>query len=83
MGSKTTKKKAAKKKPAVTITLVASRCPVCQSERRERYFKTTTQAFAGEYEGRRFSHIIRRWTRCLDCGQVRIDRSYEDRSGKK
>jgi len=57
-----------------------SRCRNCGSTERERYFRTTTQGYAGtDAQGRPFTHIVRRWTRCKQCRQVRVDRCFENR----
>ena len=61
------------------ITVEPSRCPRCGSTRRSDYYGKTEQAFRGEHNGRPFTHIVRRPTWCLDCGQTRIDRAYENR----
>jgi hypothetical protein len=57
-----------------------SQCPNkdCRSTRRGPYRSREVQAFAGEHNGRPYTHIVRRRTVCLDCGQARIDRSYEN-----
>ena len=65
---------------AVVITVQPSRCPRCGSTRRSEYWGKTVQEYAGiDPEGRPYTHIIRRRCRCLDCGQVRIDKTYENR----
>lgn len=64
------------------VDVAPSRCarPSCGSTERERYSTTQVQAFAGRDEqGRPFTHIVRRWTRCKACGQARVDRSFENR----
>lgn len=61
-------------------TVEPSRCPQCGSTQREAYSQTTTQEYAGETpDGRPYTHIIRRWTRCRACGHPRVDRTYEQR----
>jgi len=62
-----------------TVTVEPSRCPRCGSTRRSDYYGKTEQTFRGEHGGRPFTHIVRRRTKCLDCGQTRIDRAYENR----
>ena len=64
------------------ITVEPSRCNRCGSTRRSDYYGKTEQAFQGEHNGQPFTHIVRRRTRCLDCAQTRIDRTYENRSGR-
>jgi hypothetical protein len=55
-----------------------SRCPKCGSTEREAYARKHVQRIAGtDAEGRPSPAIVRRRTRCLGCGQHRIDRSYE------
>ena len=67
---------------ADVITVEPSRCKRCGSTRRGDYYGKTEQAFRGEHNGQPFTHIVRRRTKCLDCGQVRIDRAYENRPEK-
>jgi len=62
-----------------TITVEPSRCRRCGSTRRGDYYGKTEQAFRGKHNGQPFTHIVRRRTKCLDCGQTRIDRAYENR----
>lgn len=57
----------------------ASRCPSCGSTRRGPYLDKHVQEFAGEHAGEPFTHIIRRRVRCADCGQLRIDKTRENR----
>ena len=66
--------------PADVITVDPSRCRRCGSTRRSDYYGKTEQAFRGEHNGQPFTHIVRRRTRCLDCGQLRVDRAYENRA---
>ena len=61
------------------IIVEPSRCRRCGSTRRGDYYGKTGQAFRGEHNGQPFTHIVRRRTKCLDCGQVRIDRAFENR----
>lgn len=75
-------KDASKDKPPVT-TVEESRCPrpECQSTRRGSYYGTTEQEHRGlDDDGKPYTHIVRRRTKCLDCGQGRIDRTYENRA---
>lgn len=55
------------------------RCRVCGSTDRRPYTKKTEQAYAGQDETGPYTHIIRRWTSCLKCGQHRIERTFENR----
>jgi hypothetical protein len=64
-----------------TQTVETSRCirPGCESTDRAPYGKRRVQAYAGVLaDGTPYTHIVRRPTKCLACGQARIDRSYEN-----
>ena len=55
-----------------------TQCPKCGGARRAPYWGRQEQKYGGTTsEGRVYRRIVRRRTRCLDCGQVRIDRNYE------
>jgi len=54
------------------------RCPDCQSTEAI-VLNTTVQEYAGESDGKPFTHIVRRRMQC-ECGRVRIDRSLEFRT---
>lgn len=56
-----------------------SRCPTCGSTKRTAYHDKLEQDYAGEHDGRPYTHVIRRRTECVDCGQHRVDHSYEFR----
>lgn len=58
-----------------------SACPKCRSTEREPYFGAPLeQEFSGTRpNGQAYTHIVRRRTRCKNCGQARIDRTYENR----
>lgn len=69
--------------PPAVVTVEASRCRKCSSTQRSRYFRVTALPSSGiDREGQPFTHVVRRWTRCLSCGQCRIDRSLENRVGE-
>jgi hypothetical protein len=69
------------KNPA-TVTVSASRCPSCGSTEREKYHRTDETPYCGPpRDDGPATHLVRRWTRCLSCGQNRIDRFYENRTG--
>lgn len=86
-----TKKKAATKKqtrpgrppggPATgSGTASVSKCPKCESTRRTPYNNTKAIPSAGNHpDFGRYTHIVIRHTKCLKCGQSRVDRSYENR----
>ncbi|HUX01272.1 MAG TPA: hypothetical protein VMY35_09885 [Phycisphaerae bacterium] len=62
------------------VSAEETRCPTCGSTKRGRYYRTTTQVFSGVLHGGRvYTHIVRRWCQCLNCGQHRIDRVHENR----
>ena len=64
---------------ATVVTVQASRCPNCQSTRRAEYGGRQVQEFAGVLsDGTPYTHIVRRRTRCLDCDQHRIDKTFEN-----
>jgi hypothetical protein len=69
--------KGAKNAPKIVNTVDPSRCRVCQSTRREDYEKKTVQDLSGERDGQPYNRIVYRPTRCLDCGQSRVDRTFE------
>ena len=50
-----------------TATIHTSRCPKCDSHAREEYFAVTRRIYGS-------TEVIRRRTRCTNCGQARIDR---------
>jgi len=56
-----------------------SRCPACGSTNRGPYVGTClVQDYEGHTaDGRPYNRIVRRRCHCADCGQLRIDRSYE------
>lgn len=67
-------------KPPV-VTVPTSRCVKCQATERERYFRTEEKEIAGrDPDGNEYTHVVWRWTRCTACGQVRVDRTYENRA---
>lgn len=60
------------------VTVAPSRCPCCGSTRRSEYLDRTAQEYRGvTSEGLDYNLIVRRRTQCLDCDQMRIDRSLE------
>lgn len=55
-----------------------SRCPKCQSTDREAYHNVRELAIDSVTpDGERYNRVIWRRTRCKNCGQVRIDKSFE------
>lgn len=82
------KKKAAARGPGrppgspttrIEVRGALTRCPRCGSTERGAYLNGTVQEIAGHTGGEPFTHIVRRRCRCSNCGQLRIDRTYENR----
>ena len=68
----------------VWIDVQTARCPKCQSTDRDWYGAVTIQEYEGaDPQGRPFNRIIKRRTRCANCGQIRIERTYELTSKSK
>jgi len=65
-------------KNAVDVVVVErSHCPKCGSARRSEYWGRMVQKCPSlRADGTPYTSIIRRRCRCLDCGQVRIDKEY-------
>lgn len=62
---------------AAVVDVQLSQCPRCESTRRSEYLDRHLQEYSGTTMGRKYNRIVRRRTRCLDCGQLRIDRAFE------
>lgn len=76
--SKTGRPQGAKTAARDEVTVATSRCRRCGSTKRTPYVGSPrVQEYAGIHDGREFTRIIRRRTTCVDCGQARLDRSYE------
>ena len=61
-----------------TSEVVKSVCKSCGSTKREKYFGTPIEFdISGERNGRPYNKLIRKRTRCADCGQQRLDSFYE------
>ncbi|MGB3087843.1 MAG: hypothetical protein WBC53_09000 [Phycisphaerae bacterium] len=59
------------------VVVERSHCPKCGSGRRSEYWGKVVNRYAGlRADGTPYTAIIRRRCRCLDCGQVRIDKEY-------
>jgi predicted Zn-ribbon and HTH transcriptional regulator len=62
-------------RPAADV--LPSSCPKCGSTNREPYSGQPREfKYAGEHEGRPYTRIVYRSTRCRDCGQARVDREW-------
>jgi len=58
----------------------ASKCTRCGSPHRAEYEHRNVQKYSAALrDGRQYDEIIRRRTKCEDCGQARIDREYRFR----
>jgi hypothetical protein len=72
------KSKVAKIEPAPVNDVQPSRCAKCGSTRRADYHNVTRSAHAGELpDGTTYNMVVFRRTHCLDCGQQRVDRTFE------
>ena len=75
---KRTRKKA---QPHVAVDVEASRCRTCGSSSRGDYFNKTEKPLSGiDEQGLPFTHVVWRSCKCLDCGQIRRERSRENRT---
>lgn len=66
--------------PTATPEAIArpTTCPACGSTNRAPYAGHKQELdYAGEFEGRPYNKVVWRRTRCLDCGQARLDKSHE------
>jgi len=64
--------------PTPVVVVEPSRCKKCGSTDREHYSHTTVRDIAGvRPDGMAYSKIFWRRTRCQNCGQARIDKTYE------
>ena len=55
-----------------------TRCKACHSTERERYTNSRSVSTCGiDPEGKPYNRVTWRNTRCKNCGQVRVDKSYE------
>jgi hypothetical protein len=62
-------------KPVVIVH--ASKCPKCKSARRGNYYVTRSIDYGQVVDGREYSRVIWRYCKCLDCGQIRIDKELQ------
>ncbi len=65
-----------------TVDVEASRCPSCGSTERGEYRGRTVQEYEGIYNGQPYTAIVRRRCVCLNCGQWRVDRTFENNPKK-
>jgi len=75
----------AKNHQADTVAVEPSRCRRCGSTERGPYFNRREREYpAGvDPEGRLATHVVWRRCVCKKCGQVRDDRTFENRPKKK
>jgi len=66
-----------KTEPAPVVEVELSKCPTCASTKRSNYANTRTLEYGSVIEGRECSKVVWRNCWCLECGQHRIDKSYE------
>ena len=60
-----------------------TRCQGCGSTERDPYFGTTEHEIVGVRDGRPYTHVVWRRTKCRACGQLRLDRFFENRPRRK
>jgi hypothetical protein len=61
------------------IETSATRCPKCRSTERDHYSRRRVVPYYGaDPDGCPCTRVVFRWTRCLACGQARIDKFYEN-----
>lgn len=54
-----------------------TRCPKCHSVKRERYHRVRSREISGTTrDGRRYTRVTWRRTKCRSCGQCRVDVEY-------
>ena len=66
-----------KRKKPVEVVAEPSRCPKCRSSKRTKYNRVRTQSYAGIWKGFVYRKIVWRACTCRDCGQSRVDKSFE------
>lgn len=79
--AKSGRPRAPKNRSKEPVTTVLSRCRRCGSTEREPYHGTREVKVAGvdPHSGKPYTHVVWRRTRCKHCGQMRMDRSLEQR----
>jgi hypothetical protein len=59
------------------VRLELTRCKKCGSANRGKYLNRRVHLWSGkDANGRPYTRIVRRRTKCLDCGQLRDDTEY-------
>lgn len=66
-------------RPAPLSDVGLSRCPKCGSTDRAPYARKETKDLATTLvrAGGPYNRIVYRWTKCIACDQVRVDRTFE------
>jgi hypothetical protein len=59
------------------VDVQPGQCPACGSTRKEYTGSKNEQEFEGQVNGQAYNLIIRRRCVCSDCGQTRIERTFE------
>lgn len=84
------KKKIASGRPAGSktvklppVTGEKTRCQACSSTEREPYWATIEHPIDGVKDGKPYTHVVWRRTKCRNCGQHRQDRFFENRPGRR
>lgn len=66
------------------VDVIPSCCRKCGCTERTPYVNAQEMAYGGVTgTGRQYTHIVWRSTRCVECGQGRRDRVFENRPEKK
>jgi hypothetical protein len=62
------------------VLVLPAACVRCHSTERAPYDKIRERAISGRTtDGRPYTHVVWRKTRCRACGQARVERHYEHR----
>lgn len=80
-GARKTKRGRGKSRSYEQGVAAPSRCAKCGSTHRGKYTQKREIAQGGlsPVDGKPFNVIVLRWTNCRECGQHRVDRTYENR----
>lgn len=66
------------------VEAAKSRCVKCGSTQRDGYYHRQELEQSGtDAQGKPYTHVVWRRTKCLACGQHRVDRTYENRPAPK
>jgi hypothetical protein len=68
-----------KSKTIETVVVEPSKCRVCGSANRSKYINKRTLDLLGQRpDGTVYTSVTWRRTKCLDCGQMRDDKTYNE-----